>query len=313
MTDATKLEPFDLNAKVTKRYEDMPESVKIAMIRPNGVFAAPLPPGVPQHELARPHFAFDQPIEFKDIKAGDENVWFSKKNLPLLWDASDEASLTFQPGSPIIEAKAEGGGVWRIDFAVDEDLDPDDVVSAKLFTEHQWRPYRRYLWVPLGWGTDEGYPSTGAARKELLEAHAGSLHKIAATAEFVGESIAATTYVHELSTEYLDAMAVSDRKAPGILEFVLFPKLDTTSFDGQGDRIPDMPNQQDGQGQQGGGGGGQSEGESEGESEGNGSGAGSGQSKDDEIPPMPGEGGYSLEQKYDYTRQDGWWGSQTGA
>ena len=302
-------------------------------LAPNGVIAGRIPEGVSQHRFLKPHFAVDRVLKFEDIKAGDEGVWFQRTDQIAEHDDGqvNGAWHAIQPLNHILGVEPRMGadgkpnGFWTITVEAPGFTDDHDDWRPGVSTagqreltlgQNHWRPYQRHVWLPLGWGTEDGYPKSipDAIQRELLTE--GTVLKMTAparngTGDVDGLWAAISSNITTVTAEYL-----AQRRENGATwhdghitaaYFTLYPPINLDNFEGQGDKIPDMPNQE-------GGGKPQPQPGDSGEGEG-GDGPGGGQPEQEEIPPMPGEAGYDATdaaKKLDHYKQQGWWGSQTG-
>lgn len=298
-------------------------------LAPNGVIAGRIPEGVSQHRFLKPHFAVDRVLKFEDIRAGDEGVWFQRA------DNIDDGQRNgawhiIQPLHHILGVEPKLGpdgkptSFWRVTveapgFNRDHDdwADGDTEGQRELMLgQNYWRPYQRHVWLPLGWGTEDGYP-TGlgdAIKRELITD--GTVLKAAVVTrngngpvdDLWGALGGTITLVNETYVAQRADAPGWDNGITGAY-FTLYPPINLENFEGQGDKIPDMPNQE-------GGGKPRPQPGDSGEGEGDGGQpGGDGKPEEEEIPPMPGEAGYDATdaaKKLDHYKQQGWWGSQTG-
>jgi hypothetical protein len=265
----TQLEPLVANPRLEQALEHHKAQKNILLetfAMPNGVISGSMPEGVAQHPLLRPHFAVDRPIKFADIKAGDDGIWFQAIHPDVRYYDGDEQPHITMPLGRIVS----------IEEVKNHDGKPSGTwnvsVEAPYFDEDH-----------SDWERDEfeaGEIRKGERYRMFSEVH------VQAYQRHVWLNVRKTrTEVHDFSSAL----------------FKLHPPISQENYEGQGERIPDMPNQQGGapdRGEQGEA----AEGEGSGEAE--------------EIPPMPGEPGYggsaSANAKLEHLKQAGWWGSQTG-
>jgi hypothetical protein len=323
----TQLEPLVANPRLEQALEHHKAQKNILLetfAMPNGVISGSMPEGVAQHPLLRPHFAVDRPIKFADIKAGDDGIWFQAIRPDVRYYDGDEQPHVTMPLGRIVsieEVKNHEGkpsDTWKVSLEApyfDEDhsdWERDEFEAGeirkgeryRMFSEVHVQAYQRHVWLPLGWGTPEGYPTTFAAEAALV-VEGDILKRIMPGTESIVDDAKRSKLSSHIVTVDEDWLNVRKTRTEvhdfSSALFKLHPPISQENYEGQGERIPDMPNQQ---------------GDAPDKGEKGEAGEGEGSGEAEEIPPMPGEPGYggsaSANAKLEHLKQAGWWGSQTG-